>query len=385
MFSKKAFLLLLVLLLSACNLPTSREQPNSLPDSPASLASPSSPESSATLPPQPSETATEPLQPESTQPGEPLAIAHVLFPGEIGDMGILYYDVESSGTGPQKRAPFGDVYRINLLERPFDQDMNYIADLDIRTFRLTAQDIWYYVTIETIGRNPNNDLGNHFGLVLDVDKDGYGDFLLWAAPPYTEAWTATNLRIFADQNRDSAGTSPSRSDAPFNGDGYETLIFDLNQGIGADVDLAWVRQSGFNTIQFAFKRDWLGSQFMFGVLTDAGLKDPGRMDYVDYFTEAQAGSPVRDNQYYPLKDLYLLDTTCHAAFGFAATGYEPKICPRIIPVGQSTSPAGGYDGQATPPPMTGCPTPMGGSCSGDAPFFWPYPHCACSSQPFYEP
>jgi hypothetical protein len=378
MFSKKTFLLLLVLLLSACNLPIGG-QPGSMPDAPPFPASPS------TLPPQPSATAAETVQSESSQPGEPLVVAHVLFPGEIGDMGILYYDVESSGTGPQKRAPFGDVYRLNLLERPFDQDMNYIADLDIRTFRLTAQDIWYYVTIETIGRNPNNDLGLHFGVILDVDKDGYGDFLLWAAPPYTENWTATNLQVFADQNRDSAGTSPSRSDAPFNGDGYETLIFDLNQGIGADVDLAWVRQSGANTIQFAFKQELTGTQFMFGVIADAGLKDPGRMDYVDYLTESQAGSPVRDNQYYPLKELFLLDTTCHAAFGFAATGYEPKICPRIIPVGQSTSPAGGSGGEATPPPMTGCPTPMGGSCTDPTPFFWPYPHCACSSQPFYAP
>jgi hypothetical protein len=374
MFSKKFFVFMLVFFLSACNLP--------IGDQSAVAPSAQPPSESQVLPTLTSEASD--AAPPASVPDEPLAVAHVLFPGEIGDLGILNYDVESSGTGPQKRAPFGDVYRLNLLERPFDQDMNYIPDLDIRTFRLTTQDIWYYVTIETIGRNPNNELGIHFGVVLDVDKDGYGDFLIWASPPYTEDWTATNVQIFADLNRDSAGTSPTSSDAPFNGDGYETLIFDINQGIGEDVDLVWVRHSGANTIQFAFKQELVGTQFMFGAIADAGLKDPGRMDYVDYFTESQAGSPVRDSQYYPLKELYLVDTTCHAAHGFAASGYEPKICPRIIPVGQSTPDSYGSP-DATPPSMSGCPTPEGGSCSGDTPFFWPYPHCACSSQPFYAP
>jgi hypothetical protein len=376
MVLKKLALLLLAVLLSACNLPVGG-QSESAPSAPQSPESPS-------LPPEPSATA-DTAPPEISVQEESTGVVHVLFPGEISDLGILNYDVESSGTGPQRRAPFGDVYRLNLLERPFDQDMNYIPDLDIRIFSLTPQDIWYYVTIETIGSNPNNDLGIHFGVVLDLDKNGYGNFLIWASPPYTEEWTATNVQIFADLNRDSAGLSPSRSDAPFDGDGYETLIFDINQGIGEDVDLVWVRRSSFNSIQFAFKRELARTEFMFGVIADAGLKDPGRMDYVNVFTESQAGSPVRDNPYYPLKELFLVDTTCHAAYGFAATGYEPKICPRIIPIGQATPPAatpssGG--GEPTQPPMAGCPTPYGGKCDNDTPNWWPYPHCACSTEPY---
>lgn len=367
--SKKGFsLLLLSFVLAACNLPVGGPPPVTAP-----------PPEAPTLPVLPSPTSME--QEQATE--EPFAVSHLLFPVEISDYGILNYDVESSGTGPQKRAPFGDSYRMNLLERPFDQDMNYIPDLDIRTFRLTTSDIWYYVTIELIGSNLDNELGIRYGVVLDTDKNGYGDYLIFASPPYTDEWTADNVQIFADKNRDSAGASAIQSDAPFNGDGYETLIFDINQGIGEDVDLAWVRSLSANIVQFAFKRDLVGREFMFGAIADAGLKDPGRMDYVDHFTESQAGSPVRDSQYYPLKELFLVDTTCHAAFGFVPTGYEPKICPRIIPAGQATPEV---SGQATPS-MAGCPTPEGGSCASSpgAPFFWPYPHCACSSQPFYAP
>jgi hypothetical protein len=66
---------------------------------------------------------------------------------------------------------------------------------------------------------------------------------------------------------------------------------------------------------------------MLGVLADAGLKDPGKLDYVDRFPIVEAGSPVKDNQNYPLKSLFLVDNTCREAFGFEATGYEPQICP----------------------------------------------------------
>jgi hypothetical protein len=54
-------------------------------------------------------------------------------------------------------------------------------------------------------------------------------------------------------------------------------------------------------------------------------------DYNDRFTEAEAGSPVYDKQYYPLKALFAVDNTCWEAFGFKANGYEPKLCPRAEP------------------------------------------------------
>jgi hypothetical protein len=56
------------------------------------------------------------------------------------------------------------------------------------------------------------------------------------------------------------------------------------------------------------------------------------LDYVDQFTNQQAGSPVRSNPYYPLKALYAIDNTCRQAYGFVPTGYEPQLCPPIVPV-----------------------------------------------------
>ena len=44
-------------------------------------------------------------------------------------------------------------------------------------------------------------------------------------------------------------------------------------------------------------------------------------------TEADAGSPVKSNSYYPLGALYLVDNTCREAYGFEASGYEPMLCP----------------------------------------------------------
>lgn len=65
--------------------------------------------------------------------------------------------------------------------------------------------------------------------------------------------------------------------------------------------------SDLDTIQFAFKRSWSGVVFMLGVLADAGLQDQTKLDYVDRFPLPQAGSPLRENQNYPLKELYAVD------------------------------------------------------------------------------
>ncbi len=352
------------------------------------LSSGSSPTPAPTIAPvaQTYETAapTIPSPPTDVPPtavlDESVSVVHLLIPGDVGSLGVPIYDVESNGTAPEKRAPFGDSYNLNLLERPFAQDMTYISELDIRTFSAVADDTWVYVTIELIRTNLNRVTSINYGVVLDIDRNGYGDFLVWASPPYSRDWTAVNVQVFADRNGDSAGAFPLKSDAPFQGDGYETLVFDINQGLGDDADLAWVRQAGQgNLIQFAIKKGLTGPQFFFGAIADAGLKDPGRMDYVDHLTEKQAGSPVRSNLNYPLKELYAVDSTCHAAFGFTPTGFEPKVCPRIVPPTQKSSSSG--SGVVATPGMSGCQPPAGG-CASDAPHWWPHPHCACSTIPY---
>jgi hypothetical protein len=104
-----------------------------------------------------------------------------------------------------------------------------------------------------------------------------------------------------------------------------------------------------------------------GVMADAGLRDPGKLDYVDRFTEDQAGSPVKDKQYFPLKDLYAVDNACREAFGFNPTGYEPQLCPREAQPTRRPKP----ESTQAPPVEDGCqPDPT-------CPFGWDAINCMC--------
>jgi hypothetical protein len=243
----------------------------------------------------------------------------------------LIYDVESSGTGPEKRAPYGDSYDIYRMERPFTQDMTYLPDMDIKTYNVKITDEWIYVFIELIGGNPNNEIGIHYGVELDVDGDGFGEYIIWSNPPYQEEWSTEGVQVFTDDNNDTGGLSAEKSDAPLDGDGYETKIFD--SGVGEDPDLAWVRTNARPQakVQFAFKKSMSGASFLLGVLSDAGLRDVTKMYYNDRFTEEEAGSPEKSEKHYPLKALYAFDNACREAFNYDVTGYEPQLCPRAEP------------------------------------------------------
>jgi hypothetical protein len=316
-----AFFIILVIAALACNMPSSLT--SSQPPIVIASASP--------IPPVEVVPTVDVSSPSPTATTVP--IAHVKMPSAASGAGKLVYDVDSSGTGPEKRAPYGDSYDINRLERPFLQDMTYVPDLDIVSFNLKQDADWYFVSIKLIGVDPNNAMGIHYAVELDTNADGFGDFIIWVSPPYTKDWATEHVQVFADKNHNTGGISAEKSDAPFTADGYETLVFNGGSGSGDDPDLAWVRMisAADSTLQFAFKRSWAGASFMYGVLADAGLKDVKKLDYVDRFTEAEAGSPVKDKKNYPLKALFAVDNTCREVFGFDPTGYEPMLCPRDQP------------------------------------------------------
>ncbi|RME90149.1 MAG: hypothetical protein D6770_03105 [Anaerolineae bacterium] len=280
-----------------------------------------------------------PLAPSTPPPapsGTPMptpTIAHTTTPAEVHLSGPISYDVDSKGTAPEHRAPYGDSYKLNRFERPFTrQAMDYLPFLDIVRFRIIADATWYYVFVELNNSDVNNaELDPRYGVELDLDRDGHGDYLIWAAPPFSTTWSADHVQVFADRNHDTGGVSPDRSDAPYPGDGYETLIFD--GGRGDDPDLAWVRidPTAASVLQFAFKRTLVGSTFMWGVVADGGIKDPSKYYYNDRFTEEQAGSPEKNEKYYPIKEVYAVDNTCREAYGFTPTGYESLICPKEEP------------------------------------------------------
>jgi hypothetical protein len=292
--------------------------------------------------------------PSPVPPTSTVTVTHLMTPASPAS-GKLVYDVESQSTAPERRAPYGDSYDINRLERPFQQDMTYVPDLDINTYTVAGDTNWWYVSVELIGTDPNNALNINYGVELDLDHDGFGDYLIWTHPPYTTSWDTAPVQIFQDKNHNTGGLSGEKSDAPITTDGYETLIFNGGPG-DADPDMAWVRiNAGAQaTVQFAFKKSWSGVVFMLGTLADAGLKDPKKLDYVDRFTIVEAGSPVRDNKNYPLKALYEVDNACREAFGFKATGYEPQLCPHEPPPSTKRPHATNPPGCVKDPTCTGC-------------------------------
>ena len=346
-----SILFAIVVLMAAalsCNLPsaaTSQQQspPQTLPNA---AAAPTTSPASTTAP--------------TVTPTPP--ITHLMTPADVNPTGTLIYDVDSSGTASQHRAPYGDSYNLNLFERPFTQkDMTYIPSLDINTFQINSDDNWYYVFITLIGSNPNDPVNIDYGVEIDKDRDGFGDVLVWAQPPYTTDWTTNGVKVYTDPNHDTGGASAEKSDAnattsaPYPGDGYETAIFD--QGQGDDPDLAWVRidPKNPNVVDFAFKQSLAGPSFMWGVWADAGLKDPSKFNYNDRFTNAQAGSPIASSQYYPISAIYAVDNTCRAAYGFKPTGYEPLVCPPITQPAAPTSKPSKPKPSCVPVPGMQCP------------------------------
>jgi hypothetical protein len=327
--NKYSYVLTVVLVVAvlACNVPSGmpKEQPDGViaTDANSAISSPVLDEPTATA---------APVFIDAPTASPTAAVVHTQLPSTSPHAGTMIYDVESSGTAKEKRAPYGDSYNINRLERPFLQDMTYVSDLDIARFSVVQDDVWFYVSIKLIGSDPNNPLGINYGVELDINHDGFGDYIVLSQPPYTTTWDTVNVKIFADKNHNTAGLSADKSDAPVDSDGYETQTF--NGGAGdADPDMAWVRMNAGSeaTIQFAFKKSWSGTVFMLGVISDTGLKDVKKLDYVDRFLEADAGSPVKDKKYYPLKALFAVDNTCQESFGFDPLGSESKLCPKEIP------------------------------------------------------
>ncbi len=318
--------LILMLVALACNVPGLVPNPGGEPvaftatDTLAAFATVTETQAAA---------ATASPSPTVELPTATITVSHSLVPSTSVEAGKLVYDVTSVDTAAQKRAPYGDSYQINLLERPFLQDMTYVPDMDIASYNLGKDEKFYYVSIELVGANPNNALGINYAVELDLDADGFGDYIIVARPPYNVEWTTDNVQVVQDTSHDTGGLSAEKSDAPLPGDGYDTVIFDGGRGPDDDPDLAWVRVNAGKraTVQFAFKRSLAEDKFMLGVMADGGLKDIAMLDYVDRFTEAEAGSPVKNDEYYPLNELYGVDNVCREAYGFVGTGEEPQRCP----------------------------------------------------------
>ena len=288
-------------------------------------------------PPQPTaEPTAEPTAtPEPTTEPSPTPIIHLVSPFATlpEDKPQVTYDQESIRNAEQKEAYAGDQFLIGRYERPFDQEMTYLPYIDIIQSNLirNKDDEFLYSVIFLLDDpmlSPDSQYG--FGIELDVNLDGRGDFLVWTQLPKSTEWSVEGVRVFKDANSGVGALKPMFSDAPSAGDGYEINIFD--SGIGADPDLAWSRISPQDPtkIEIAFKKTILeeSQKFLWGTWSILGPDQFDRFDHNDYFTYADAGSPTRsDKDFYPLKAMYALDNTCRAASGFTPKGNEPGLCP----------------------------------------------------------
>lgn len=245
-------------------------------------------------------------------------------------------DPNSSIDAHKKTVPGGDTFVNDLFERPFNTNTmdTYFPNYDIVDTQGFKDDTWGYASITLSGLYTNNHLFGKYGVEIDINKDGRGDFLILASNPSSTNWTRRGVQVWKDANGDVGGTVPIVADEDSTGDGYETLVF--NQGKSDFPNGAWVRISPDDpkTVDLSFMLSMLGKSTSFAMGAWAGSDaslNPALFDFNDHMTHIQAGDPDSSAQLYPLKSLSEIDNTCRLAIGFVPTGREPGLCSAAQP------------------------------------------------------
>lgn len=275
-------------------------------------------------------------------------IVHVTFPSNPAGADSWMTD-RSSLSYADQRTTASDNFDFNLLERPFtSQQMDYQAYLDITRAEWSAVSPWVYVTIflEDGPPNPSEAL---YGVEIDVDLDGRGDWIIYGQAPGSTDWTTDNVMACRDTNNDVGGTRAIRADPPSSSwNGYDDCVFE--SGLGTDPDTAWIRlnPSDPDSVQLAFKFSLIGSddELLWGAWSDDGPHQLAMLDYNDMFTFEQAGSPLNTSSLYPINELYSVDNSCRWTFDFEPTENLPGMCP--LPA----TPTATFTPTATPEPAS---------------------------------
>lgn len=285
-------------------------------------------------------------------------VAHLTQPTNPGSVNSFVIDRSSKNLASERRS-ISDSFNFDLFERPFTSEvMDYLPYLDITRGELSLGLPWMYITIYLEGAPPAGSTAS-YGVEIDLDIDGRGDWLIIGVVPDSTDWTSNQMRAFQDSNGDVGGLTPVMSDAPNPGlNGYDILVFD--QGYGPDPDAAWIRRDPTDPshVQIAFKHTLIASDshFLWGVWSDEGVMQADWYDYNDHFTLAEAGSPAIESSEYPIKALAALDNSCRWGYGFTPTGTEPGAC-YVPPTPTPTLPP-----TLTPTPL---PASIGGSIYHD--------------------
>jgi hypothetical protein len=257
-----------------------------------------------------------------------------MLPGEPAEKSNTYVTDINSSPYEEERIAYGDQFLINRYERPFTIEMeDYRGYIDLVLANMKVNPPWIYVEIFLAEELPESSEAL-YGLEFDTDEDGRGDYLVQAALPPAGEWTVMGVSAYEDADGDVGGEIPLFADEPVEGQeytGYEHELF--RAGVGEDPDLAWVRRhpEDATSLQIALKLELLGQGgFLWVVWADEGMRDPGAADYNDRFSFSAAGSPFPDHQYYPIREINLVDSTCRSWYGFEPVGDEVGICQIYI-------------------------------------------------------
>jgi hypothetical protein len=234
----------------------------------------------------------------------------------------------------KKRVPGGDTFVNDIFERPFNSNTmdTYFPYLDILQTLGYKDDTWGYGTISLFGTDANGHLPGKYGVEIDLNRDGRGDWLIIVSNPSSTDWSTQGVQVWKDANGDVGGNVPVVADKASTGDGYETLVYD--EGKNSDnPDGAWARISPDDnkTLILAFKLSMLGSPKSYAMGAWAGTDlNPALFDMNDHMTHIQAGDPDPGLTLYAIKGLSEIDNTCRLAIGFVSTGKEPGLCLTLI-------------------------------------------------------
>jgi hypothetical protein len=324
-----------MMIILACGLPTSTE--------PTTVAPPSQ------VPTEVIQVAAE-VSASPTEISTP-SIQHQTIPVGLPEKGNGQAgDFNSSTTLENKTVIGGDRFTYGRFERPFNANTMdvYFSQIDIIDTSVSEDDIWIFGTIKVQAPDASNALSGKYALELDTNLDGKGDWLIVASNPTSTDWGVEGVQVFQDANHDVGGEMPTLTDTnPVVGDGFESVVFD--QGQGDDADSAWMRISPNdpNSVEIAVKKSVLGDskKYLINMWAGNSLLDPALFDFNDHFSHEQAGAADRGLEYYyPIKEVYEIDSSCRMAVGFQPTGKEPGLCEVLVPDGD-----GGYT-----EPSTGC-------------------------------
>jgi len=286
------------------------------------------------------------------------AIEHKSIPGEPpAERSTQGGDQDASIKASKHIVTDGDKFSQGRLERPFNANTmdTYFPQLDIQELNIFEDNDWTYANIALKGVDGDGKLSGIYGIEIDLDQDGRGDWLILASSPSMTVWSTDGVQVWQDTNDDVGNKNVIQSDPPQTGDGYDLQVFD--GGKGDDPDIAWARISpqDANSVQITFKKALLkgDTSYLVGAWAGSDL-NPAWFDLNDRFTHEQAGAADPGYElYYPIKELAEIDNTCRIPVGFASSGNEPGVCTTLQP-----------SGGALPPPVA---APRGGAAAPNPP------------------